>query len=414
MNIEELKQRAAAGDAEAQYELGICYLNGEDIKLDEEAAVLWFQISAKQGYAEAQSVLGECYHFGAGVEQNMEVAVKWYRLAAEQGLVEAQTKLGGIYLGVEGVEQNYEEAVKCYRLAAEQGNDKAQYNLGYAYANGDGVEPNYEEAVKWYRLAAEQGNDKAQYNLGYACQFGDGVEQNYEEAVKWYRLAAEQGHKYAKNKVLEVERRIEKEKKENARYSKQYLDSCIKSYNAGDKEMWNEIVNYYLHYEDKENVFLWSKRAAEEGCVSAYCTLGWAYRNKGDTENAAFWFEKTLESDVDVDEYAKFNLISHYADIRPQRAIELYESYDDCKAYEIDGSFLRSFGDRLTKKGNYELAFYWYSKAVEKGNRIAKDKIAEFYENGYYVEKDVNKAIEMYKENDTFISRFALERLNVK
>ncbi len=342
MNIDELKQRAAAGDAEAQYELGICYLNGEDIKLDEEAAVLWFQISAKQGYAEAQSVLGECYHFGAGVEQNMEEAVKWYRLAAEQGLVEAQ------------------------------------------------------------------------YNLGYACQFGVGVEQNYEEAVKWYRLAAEQGHKYAKNKVLEVERRIEKEKKENARYSKQYLDSCIKSYNAGDKEMWNEIVNYYLHYDDKENVFLWSKRAAEEGCVSAYCTLGWAYRNKGDTENAAFWFEKTLESDVDVDEYAKFCLISHYADIRPQRAIELYESYDDCKTYKIDGSFLRSFGDRLTKKGNYELAFYWYSKAVEKGNRIAKDKIAEFYENGYYVEKDVNKAIEMYKENDTFISRFALERLKVK
>ena len=173
-------------------------------------------------------------------------------------------------------------------------------------------------------------------------------------------------------------------------------------------------MNYYLHYEDKENVFLWSKRAAEEGCVSAYCTLGWAYRNKGDTENAAFWFEKTLESDVDVDEYAKSCLIFHYADIRPQRAIELYESYDDCKAYEIDGSFLRSFGDRLTKKGNYELAFYWYSKAVEKGNRIAKDKIAEFYEKGFYVEKDVNKAIEMYKENDTFISRFALERLKVK
>ena len=378
MNIEELKQRAAAGDAEAQYELGICYLNGEDIKLDEEAAVLWFQISAEQGYAEAQSVLGECYHFGAGVEQNMEAAVKWYRLAAEQGLVEAQTKLGGIYLGVEGVEQNYEEAVKCYRLAAEQGDADAQCYLGCAYANGNGVE------------------------------------QNYEEAVKWYCLAAEQGHKYAKKKVLEVERRIENEKKENARYSKQYLDSCIKSYNAGDKEMWNEIVNYYLHYDDKENVFLWSKRAAEEGCVSAYCTLGWAYRNKGDTENAAFWFEKTLESDVDVDEYAKFCLISHYAVIRPQRAIELYESYDDCKAYEIDGSFLRSFGDRLTKKGNYELAFYWYSKAVEKGNRIAKDKIAEFYEKGFYVEKDVNKAIEMYKENDTFISRFALERLKVK
>ena len=51
---------------------------------------------------------------------------------------------------------------------------------------------------------------------------------------------------------------------------------------------------------------------------------------------------------------------------------------------------------------------------MEKGNRIAKDKISGFYEKGYYVEKDVNKAIEMYKENDTYISRYALERLKVK
>lgn len=288
---------------------------------------------------------------------------------------------------------------------ASTGDAEAMCELGKAYECGRDVAVNLWEAVKWYRLAAEQGCAEAQWRLGQACFFGDLAEQDYQEALKWYRLAAEQGHKYAKKKVLEVERRIEKEKKENARYSKEYLDSCIKSYNAGDKEMWNEIVNYYLHYDDndKENVFLWSKRAAEEGCVSAYCTLGWAYRNKGDTENAAFWFEKTLESDIKGGEYAKFCLIFLYADIRPQRAIELYESYDGCKAYEIDGSSLRSFGDRLTKKGNYELAFYWYSKAVEKGNRIAKDKIAEFYEKGFYVEKDVNKAIEMFKENDIFI-----------
>ena len=193
---------------------------------------------------------------------------------------------------------------------AAAGDAEAQFELGKAYECGRDVVVNLWESVKWYRLAAEHGAVDAQYNLGVCYYEGIVVEEDLEEAVKWWQLAAEQGHKYAKKKVLEVEKRIEKEKKENARYSKQYLDSCIKSYNAGDKEMWNEIVNCYLHYDDndKENVFLWSKRAAEEGCVSAYCTLGWAYRNKGDTENAAFWFEKTLESDVEGAEYAKFNL----------------------------------------------------------------------------------------------------------
>ena len=370
---------------------------------------------AEEWLAKVDWSCGECFEIGREYfyHEEFDKADVWFERAVaidkdHIGFIVALCKYGHSIKALPP-----ERLFYWMKKAAEQGDPECQYELGKAYECGRDVVVNLWESVKWYRLAAEHGVVDAQYKLGVCYYEGIVVEEDLEEAVKWWQLAAEQGHKYAKKKVLEVERRIEKEKKENARYSKQYLDSCIKSYNAGDKEMWNEIVNYYLHYDDKENVFLWSKRAAEEGCVSAYCTLGWAYRNKGDSENAAFWFEKTLESDVDGDEYAKFYLIFHYADIRPQRAIELYESYDGCKAYEIDGSSLRSFGDRLTKKGNYELAFYWYSKAVEKGNRIAKDKIAEFYENGYYVEKDVNKAIEMYKENDTFISRFALERLNV-
>ena len=44
-----------------------------------------------------------------------------------------------------------------------------------------------------------------------------------------------------KRKFWKLKDVLKRRKKENARYSKQYLDSCIKSYNAGDKEMWNEI-----------------------------------------------------------------------------------------------------------------------------------------------------------------------------
>lgn len=507
MNIEELKLRATAGDAEAQFELGCLYYKGnETLRRNYKLAFEWCLVAAEQGYAPAQSLVAEMYYWGKKIGKDLKKALFWAEKAAEQNDIKGLRVLADLYYS--GPYADMDKYKECMEKACCLGDDASKYNLGiyhlwhddvekgkalleelaiqsnedavyqlalYYLENKDGDKAEewlakvdwscgecfeigreyfyqeefdkadvwFERAVAidkdhigfivalckyghsikalpperlfyWMKKAAEQGDPECQYELGNAYVCGKGVEPDLEESVKWYRLAAEQGHKYAKKKVLEVERRIEKEKKENAKYSKQYLDSCIKSYNAGDKEMWNEIVNYYLHYDDKENVFLWSKRAAEEGCVSAYCTLGWAYRNKGDTENAAFWFEKTLESDVEGAEYAKFNLIFHYADIRPQRAIELYESYDGCKAYEIDGSSLRSFGNRLTKIGNYELAFYWYSKAVEKGNRIAKDKIAEFYEKGFYVEKDVNKAIEMYKENDTFISRFALERLNVK
>ena len=99
MNIEELKKRAAAGDAEAQYKLGECYYNGDDIKQDDEAAVLWFKESARQGYVPAYRILGECYNLGYGVEQDLEEAVKWYRLAAEKGNEDAKEALKDLQNG---------------------------------------------------------------------------------------------------------------------------------------------------------------------------------------------------------------------------------------------------------------------------------------------------------------------------
>lgn len=88
--------------------------------------------------------------------------------------------------------------------------------MGKAYECGRDVVVNLWEAVKLWRLAAEHGGVDAQFNLGVCYYKGTGVEEDLEEAVKWYRLAAERGHKYAKKKVLEVERRIEKENKKES------------------------------------------------------------------------------------------------------------------------------------------------------------------------------------------------------
>ena len=50
---------------------------------------------AEQGDADAQYNLGIMYDEGQGVQQDYKVAVKWYRLAAEQGEANAQYNLGG-------------------------------------------------------------------------------------------------------------------------------------------------------------------------------------------------------------------------------------------------------------------------------------------------------------------------------
>ena len=57
--IDELKTRAANGDAEAQFNLGVFYENGYGVTKDYTEAVKWWRKAAEQGDAEAKIKLND-------------------------------------------------------------------------------------------------------------------------------------------------------------------------------------------------------------------------------------------------------------------------------------------------------------------------------------------------------------------
>jgi TPR repeat protein len=59
------------------------------VKQSYTEAIKWLKKAAEQGDAEAQYNLGFCYGNGEGVEKSFTEAVKWYKKAAEQGHEEA-------------------------------------------------------------------------------------------------------------------------------------------------------------------------------------------------------------------------------------------------------------------------------------------------------------------------------------
>jgi TPR repeat protein len=124
-----------------------------------------FTKAADQGHAQAQYNLGVMYENGQGVEQDFKEAVKWYQKAADQGLAYAQYNLGVMYEKGQGVEQDFKEAVKWYQKAADQGDAYAQYGLGFMYDNGKGVEQNNVTAYAWWNIAATNGDQDAKKGL---------------------------------------------------------------------------------------------------------------------------------------------------------------------------------------------------------------------------------------------------------
>ena len=61
---------------------------------------------ADQGDANAQYNLGNSYHDGEGVKKNLKEAVRLWRLAADQGHADAQFALGNFFNSGTGVEKN--------------------------------------------------------------------------------------------------------------------------------------------------------------------------------------------------------------------------------------------------------------------------------------------------------------------
>ena len=87
---EGLANQAAAGDAGAQYQLGVAYAKGDGVEADDGEAALWFGRAAEGGDPEAMFALGMLYATGAGVALDAVLAHKWLHLCARLSEGEAR------------------------------------------------------------------------------------------------------------------------------------------------------------------------------------------------------------------------------------------------------------------------------------------------------------------------------------
>jgi TPR repeat protein len=195
---------AEAGNPEAEFNLGLVYLQGDGTPKDAAKAAAWLEKSALQGYAEAQFRLGRMYARGEGVPADPAKAFAWTERAAGQGHAEAQFDLAGMYARGEGVPMDPAKAVEWMEKAATQGHAKAQDFVAWMYTEGKGVPRNVAKAVEWYQKAAAQGDAEAQFHLAGMYARGEGVPKNAATAMEWYQKAAIQGYVEAENRLAEM------------------------------------------------------------------------------------------------------------------------------------------------------------------------------------------------------------------
>ncbi|MGH8362919.1 MAG: tetratricopeptide repeat protein [Gammaproteobacteria bacterium] len=150
-DINDAMGLAKIGDAEAQANLGIMLQTRGEYK----EAAYWYQQAARAGVANAQYNMGTLYFNGEGVPQDYAKAHEWFTRAARRGNKYAEFQLGMTYFTGQGVNKDPQQEIYWYEKAARQGLPAAAYNLGVIYNNGDEVPPDYVRAYAWLLLAQE-------------------------------------------------------------------------------------------------------------------------------------------------------------------------------------------------------------------------------------------------------------------
>ena len=187
------------------YELRSIIENEEQTREDRVAAAVQTKRLAQAGDAHAQYLMGVLYRDGTLVIPDTERAQYWMEGAATQNVPAAQYALGKLLLSDDPLVHDPDQGIRWLKAAAQNGNNYAAYDLGKEYLTGKYVFRNAEKAADYLRQASQRDNPWAQYLLGKLYLMGDGVEQDEHVAYRCFQAAAEQGHVYAEFFVERME-----------------------------------------------------------------------------------------------------------------------------------------------------------------------------------------------------------------
>ena len=191
--LEQLMRDAEQGDAEAQYELAICYRNGSGVEEDLGKYIYWLRLSAEQGWGDAIYRMCLNYAFGFCVERDCEKAKYWYlkgendteevlREKAENGDIKSQ----GIMARLCGILQDDEGELYWIKRSADQGDFLAIYRLSDRYFHrGD-----FEESKRLMLILAKQSKSS---DVFYECGRAHERTGDFEGAIYWYKRVVRKG-----------------------------------------------------------------------------------------------------------------------------------------------------------------------------------------------------------------------------
>ena len=422
------------GHVEAAGRLAEMLQNGLGGSVDVKRAISLYEQADAGGNASAAADLGFMYYQGRKVKEDPAKARSYYERACsgfaktpdleKWHAIYGYYRLGELYREGKGVEKNPLIAARLFRFAAVNGNVYACHDLGEMYRDGEGVRKCPEESGKWFAAMWKILNESlnpcdhwAMRTAGVACRDGKGVGHDFAAAAAWWRRGLEFANPGAAalfSNVMRYHREFV-----NAGDFERVLEIFTISAEGGDRVAMNNLGIFYqfdslkMGIQDSVKAFSWRLKSAEAGYPGAMRGLSDMYLSgdgvERDEDKSLEWLIKASD---EKDDMAMRRLANKYMggtrlgrDVaQAKKLVEtvLEKNPDDVFASR---TLARIYRDGIGVPENAELAKKWYLSPFGKLNREAEaenvnslDDLADYYKNGWGVEKDIKRAIELYEK----------------
>lgn len=210
LELDECKDRASAGDADAAWQLGQRYESGDGVRKDNLRAVAQYRKAAAKNHAKACARLAELYETGKIVGKDAVLAAKYKALANGESaeLATALAKTSNERARVDDIEVALDyiigrngkqrDAKAGVRLLYQTAKDKpvAQRVFVERWEQGDlddGLSTldnsEWDLIIPWFKVQYEKGKRRGGLVLGNEAYRG----KDYDAAARYWRASGEAG-----------------------------------------------------------------------------------------------------------------------------------------------------------------------------------------------------------------------------
>lgn len=368
----ELKARTSplAAIAVAQ-----AYHKGKGVRRDVGKAMAYYHTAASQGSKDVFRQLGSLNYYA----KDKGASMKWYRRGAENGDAVCAYWFGKLMFETES--GNEMDAFEYVRQGAEAGLGGAYYTLADCYFTGKGTDADNAKGMECLTKAAESGTAEAQWDLAMRLAEGKGVQRDLPMAFYWLSVTPLNS---SLGRFKSWASDIKKKGGQDALYA---FTKGVKGVMEDKPELVTQSLDTLSKLDRQDGIVAITQMRNLKASAKDYKKLQKELKNIMGDKSSPF-----------VKLYASYYVLPLKKDKAPSKIMS--EFLDECSkagigiADEMLGRLYWAIPDDEDAK---KTAIAYLEKALSKGaiTRIARSRIAECYEKGEYVKKDLSKAKEI-------------------